>query len=71
MYIYIFNYIMGESCNIFEIFKFTLIIFYELKFVFLGGILLGMIEGISIMMNRMVGEEVYRGKSLVVMVICK
>lgn len=48
-----------------------LIIFYELKFVFLGGILLGMIEGISIMMNRMVGEEVYRGKSLVVMVICK
>lgn len=30
-----------------------------------------MIEGISIMMNRMVGEEVYRGKSLVVMVICK
>lgn len=26
-----------------------------------------MIEGISIMMNRMVGEEVYRGKGLVVM----
>lgn len=25
-----------------------------------GGILLGMIEGISIMMNRMAGEEAYR-----------
>lgn len=35
---------------------------------FPGGILLGMIEGISIMMNRMAGEEAYRGTGPVVMV---
>ena len=32
------------------------------RFCFPGGILLGMIEGISIMMNRWAGEEAYRGK---------
>lgn len=62
---------MGENCNTFETLKSTLTIFYELKLAFPGGILLGMIEGISIMMNRMAGEEAYRGKSPVVMVTCK
>lgn len=43
-----------------------LVLFWS--FVFPGGILLGMIEGISIMMNRMAGEEAYRGTGPVVMV---